>query len=58
MSGENRERSEGSGGGFAHPHRIMIGLYLGAFVGMFGETAMNIAMSQLSEAFAAPVSMM
>ncbi len=28
----------------AHPQLTMMGLYLGAFVGMFGETALNIAM--------------
>lgn len=46
------------GEGMPHPYRIMIGLYLAAFVGMFGETAMNIAMPQLSAAFDVPVSMM
>lgn len=36
----------------------MMGLYLGAFVGMFGETALNIALPQLSQAFGVDTSVM
>lgn len=42
----------------AHPQLTMMGLYLGAFVGMFGETALNIAMPQLVEAFQVDTSLM
>lgn len=38
-------------GGVKHPYLVMMGLYLGAFVGMFGETALNIAMPVLTQAF-------
>lgn len=34
-----------------HPYKVMIGLYLGGFVGMFSETALNIAIPNLSETF-------
>lgn len=34
-----------------HPYLVMMGLYLGAFCGMFSETAMNIALPQLMAAF-------
>ncbi|SHJ52180.1 MFS transporter, DHA2 family, lincomycin resistance protein [Tessaracoccus bendigoensis DSM 12906] len=33
------------------PHRLMIGLYLGAFLGMLSETSMNIALPDLSDTF-------
>lgn len=36
---------------------VMIGLYLGAFVGMFGETSLNIALPALVEAFGVDVSL-
>lgn len=42
----------------AHPQLTMMGLYLGAFVGMFGETALNIAMPQLVQAFQVNTSLM
>ena len=29
---------------FRHPHKVMLGLYLGAFLGMLSETSMNIAL--------------
>lgn len=41
-----------------HPYLTMMGLYLGAFVGMFGETALNIALPQLSMAFSVDTSLM
>lgn len=41
-----------------HPYLTMLGLYLGAFVGMFGETALNIALPQLSAAFSVDTSLM
>jgi DHA2 family lincomycin resistance protein-like MFS transporter len=34
-----------------HPFLAMMGLYLGGFVGMYSETALNIALPQLSAAF-------
>lgn len=34
-----------------HPYLAMMGLYLGGFVGMYSETALNIALPQLSGAF-------
>ncbi|MFL0198560.1 DHA2 family efflux MFS transporter permease subunit [Clostridium sp. WILCCON 0269] len=34
-----------------HPYLVMLGLYLGAFTGMFGETSMNIALPQLMDTF-------
>lgn len=36
---------------FAHPHKVMLGLYLGAFLGMLSETSMNIALPNLVDAF-------
>lgn len=41
-----------------HPYLAMMGLYLGAFVGMFGETALNIALPQLSAEFNVDTSLM
>lgn len=35
----------------AHPYLCLMGLYLGAFTGMYSETALNIALPQLSAAF-------
>ena len=29
---------------FDHPHKVMLGLYIGAFLGMLSETSMNIAL--------------
>lgn len=34
-----------------HPYLALIGLYLGGFTGMYSETALNIALPQLSSAF-------
>ena len=36
---------------FAHPHRVMLGLYVGAFLGMLSETSMNIALPDLCDTF-------
>ena len=38
-------------GGVRHPYLTMMSLYLGAFVGMFGETALNIMLPELTNAF-------
>lgn len=35
----------------AHPYLALMGLYLGGFTGMYSETALNIALPQLSAAF-------
>ena len=35
----------------AHPYLCLMGLYLGGFTGMYSETALNIALPQLSVAF-------
>jgi DHA2 family lincomycin resistance protein-like MFS transporter len=35
----------------AHPYLALMGLYLGGFTGMYSETALNIALPQLSMAF-------
>ena len=37
--------------GVQHPYLTMMSLYLGAFVGMFGETALNITLPELTNAF-------
>ena len=34
-----------------HPYLSLMGLFMGAFAGMYSETALNIALPQLSEAF-------
>ncbi len=36
---------------FDHPHKVMLGLYIGAFLGMLSETSMNIALSDLMDEF-------
>ncbi|WP_223849762.1 DHA2 family efflux MFS transporter permease subunit [Bifidobacterium vespertilionis] len=36
---------------FAHPHRVMSGLYAGVFLGMLSETSMNIALPDLMQEF-------
>ena len=36
---------------FTHPHRLMLGLYIGAFLGMLSETSMNIALPALCDEF-------
>lgn len=36
---------------FEHPHKVMLGLYIGAFLGMLSETSMNIALPDLCETF-------
>ena len=36
---------------FEHPHKVMLGLYLGAFLGMLSETSMNIALPDLCDVF-------
>ncbi|NMM93172.1 MFS transporter [Bifidobacterium oedipodis] len=36
---------------FEHPHRLMLGLYIGAFLGMLSETSMNIALPALCDEF-------
>ena len=39
-----------------HPYLALMGLYLGGFTGMYSETALNIALPQLSAAFGVEVS--
>ena len=34
-----------------HPYLVMMGLYLGAFIGMFSETSLNIALPELMQIF-------
>ncbi len=41
----------------AHPYRALMGLYLGGFTGMYSETALNIALPQLSAAFGVDISL-
>ncbi|WP_306345432.1 MFS transporter [Bifidobacterium aesculapii] len=36
---------------FAHPHRVMLGLYFAVFLGMLSETSMNIAIPDLMDDF-------
>lgn len=52
MTGEE-QIAKVPGKGIAHPYLAMMGLYLGGFTGMYSETALNIALPQLSEAFGA-----
>lgn len=40
----------------AHPYLALMGLYLGGFTGMYSETALNIALPQLSAAFEVDIS--
>ena len=39
---------------FRHPHKVMLGLYIGAFLGMLSETSMNIALPDLMDEFSVP----
>ena len=41
---------------YRHPFLIMSGLYIGAFVGMYSETSLNIALPELSKTFGLPIS--
>ena len=34
-----------------HPHLAMMGLYFGGFIGMFSESALNVALPQLTKVF-------
>ena len=36
---------------FDHPHKVMLGLYIGAFLGMLSETSMNIALPDLMDEY-------
>ena len=40
-----------------HPYLALMGLYLGGFTGMYSETALNIALPQLSGAFAVDIAL-
>lgn len=40
-----------------HPYLVMTALYLGAFIGMFSETSLNIALPQLGAAFGVDTSL-
>ena len=48
---KEKQLTKTGGKGVAHPYLAMMGLYLGGFTGMYSETALNIALPQLSEAF-------
>ena len=41
----------------AHPYLALMGLYMGGFTGMYSETALNIALPQLSLAFGVDISL-
>ena len=41
-----------------HPYLALMGLYLGGFTGMYSETALNIALPQLSAAFGVELSLL
>lgn len=41
----------------AHPYLALMGLYLGGFTGMYSETALNIALPQLSAAFGVDIAL-
>lgn len=41
-----------------HPYLVMAGLYIGAFIGMFSETSLNIALPVLTEEFGVGTSLM
>lgn len=36
---------------FDHPHKVMLGLYIGVFLGMLSEASMNIALPDLMDEF-------
>lgn len=40
-----------------HPYLTLMGLYLGGFTGMYSETALNIALPQISAAFGIDISL-
>lgn len=40
-----------------HPYLALMGLYLGGFTGMYSETALNIALPQISAAFGIDISL-
>ena len=40
-----------------HPYMVLMGLYMGGFTGMYSETALNIALPDLSKAFGAAASL-
>lgn len=42
----------------SHPYLVMIGLYLGGFIGMFSETALNIALPSLTAVFSVDTAVM
>lgn len=41
----------------AHPYLCLMGLYLGGFTGMYSETALNIALPQLSATFGVEITL-
>lgn len=41
---------------YQHPFLMMSGLYIGAFVGIYSETSLNIALPELSKTFGLPIS--
>ncbi len=40
-----------------HPYMVLMGLYMGGFTGMYSETALNIALPDLSKAFGVATSL-
>ncbi|HCH21528.1 MAG TPA: drug:proton antiporter [Bifidobacterium sp.] len=48
---QDMKMQQNHGPRFEHPHKVMLGLYLGAFLGMLSETSMNIALPDLCDAF-------
>ena len=40
-----------------HPYLALMGLYMGGFMGMHSETALNIALPDLSKAFGVVISL-
>ncbi|MEE8722542.1 MAG: DHA2 family efflux MFS transporter permease subunit [Eggerthellaceae bacterium] len=51
MSEKNRMTPPAARFAVPHPYLALMGLYLGGFTGMYSETALNIALPQLSGAF-------
>ncbi|HCA74905.1 MAG TPA: drug:proton antiporter [Bifidobacterium sp.] len=49
---QDMKMQQNHGPRFEHPHKVMLGLYLGAFLGMLSETSMNIALPDLCDVFA------
>ena len=57
MTENNSQTLPGARFAVPHPYLAMMGLYLGGFVGMYSETALNIALPQLSGAFGVDIAL-